>query len=319
MGIKNLGKFLTTKYAECIEPFFLKPEHKLAIDLTLFIHRFYYTDSLKSAKSIADRIVAFDKRLVCVEKVYVVDGGDKLVAKKHAHERRQAARDTHLEKSTALETRLKMLEDELSTFKDTEDIVDEEEFLYKKMLIDAKLHLESQMEVEDVRGVGVDRRMMEEIIGLLSAKLKVVQSDCGEAEKYCAKLAREKLVDFVVTEDLDTLCFGSPNLVRGITTDSPKVIYLENLLACMSLTYDEFVDFCILSGSDFTISPKGFGPATAMKEFLKSEKMLDKVNYLAKKWTVEERDEFLCQCEIARAIFKNSTPSLSLSSSSSSE
>lgn len=303
MGIKNFGKFLSTKYPSCIEPFWLKPEHKLAIDLTLFIHRFYHTDTTQTIDSIVERILQFDRRLFCEKKVYVVDGIHSH-AKKHAHDRRKAAMESSMDKSNDLERKIQLLEEELGTFPaDYTAITDPEEQEYYRVLVDAKLRLEADMDVYESRGMGINKRTMQDIVSMLALKLMVIHSECGEAEKYCAKLAKDKVVDYVVTEDLDTLCFGSPNVVRGITSATPTVIYLDKMLDAIKLTYVEFVDFCILSGCDFTMTPKGFGPATALKEFLKSSKKLEDINYTAKKWTLEEKTEFLAQVKDARSIF----------------
>ena len=174
---------------------------------------------------------------------------------------------------------------------------------YYKSLVDAKLRLEADAEVYESRGMGIDKKTMENIVIELGKYLTIVQSDCGEAEKYCSNLAKENKVDFVVTDDLDTLCFGSPNVVRGITSSSPTIILLQDILSAMEFSYPEFVDFCILSGCDFTISPKGFGPATALKEFVKSSKKLENVNYKSKKWSEEDVSLFLDQAKIARDIF----------------
>lgn len=307
MGIKNFGKFISTKYPACVKSFSLHFTHRLAIDLTLFIHRFYHTDATQTIDSIAERILAFDKRLVCSQKYYVIDGTHDM-AKKHAHDRRKSAMDSSLEKSSLLETKLQLIQAEIDTFSSSSSSSSsspESVFLYEyyKSLVDAKLKMEAEMDLYDTRGMGIDKKTMQEIIKKLSTSLIIIQSDCGEAEKYCSKLMKENKVDFVVTEDLDTLCFGSTNVVRGITSATPTIIFLQDILTAMNLTYHEFVDFCILSGSDFTISPKGFGPATALKEFLKSGKKLELVNYKSKKWTEDEITLFLDQVKIAREIF----------------
>ncbi len=44
--------------------------------------------------------------------------------------------------------------------------------------------------------------------------MPVIQAP-GEAEAQCAYLAKEGLAFGVVTEDMDTLTYGSPNLIRN--------------------------------------------------------------------------------------------------------
>lgn len=304
MGIKGLGTFLSTKYKHVLKPFFLRPEHRLAIDLTLFIHRFYYTDTTNpTIESISDRVLGFCNGLRCVKKILVVDGGAFEDAKKHAHERRASAKESVQKKAEGLEKRLKILKEEIAAARSSE-FTDEvfEYHEYIRILIDESLKVELELETNRVRGGGLPKEMMLAILDRLgrSPGIEIVRADEGEAEKHCAMLCRKGDADFVVTEDLDSLCFGAPYLVRGITSLTPTVICLEELLSEMKLTMRQFVDFCILSGSDFTRNPKGFGPATAFKA-IQSAGDISLVDF--KKWEKTEKDGFLEEAMNARKIF----------------
>jgi flap endonuclease-1 len=75
----------------------------------------------------------------------------------------------------------------------------------------------------------------------------------GEADSQCAYLAKEGLVDAVLTEDMDILTFGSPKIIRNLTSHKNQTteISLSSILDKLELTFDEFVDFCILLGCDY--------------------------------------------------------------------
>jgi flap endonuclease-1 len=85
-----------------------------------------------------------------------------------------------------------------------------------------------------------------------------------EAEKYCAFLQRNKLVDYTVTDDTDAMTFGCENVIKSsiqgnlIETNYPK------LLECLNLSAEKFIDFCILSGCDYCPYIPQIGSLTAL-------------------------------------------------------
>ena len=73
------------------------------------------------------------------------------------------------------------------------------------------------------------------------------------------------------TEDMDALTFRTPKLLRRLTFSQGKdkqailEIDCEMVLNGMQLTYEQFVDLCILCGCDYSDTIKGIGPKTALK------------------------------------------------------
>ena len=74
-----------------------------------------------------------------------------------------------------------------------------------------------------------------------------------EADSQCAYLAKNGLVDAVFTEDMDILTFGAPKIVRNLTSHKIEIteINLETLLKTLDLNQEQFIEFCILLGSDY--------------------------------------------------------------------
>lgn len=95
-----------------------------------------------------------------------------------------------------------------------------------------------------------------------------------EAEQECARMCRKGEVEAVLTEDIDALVFGAPLVIRGITTMEPSMMRLDDILRGLDMTPERFLDVCILSGSDFTPKPAGFGPATSVKALTKYESLV---------------------------------------------
>jgi len=79
----------------------------------------------------------------------------------------------------------------------------------------------------------------------------------GEAEAYASELCRIGYVDYVVTEDMDTLVYGCPKMIRNCLDKTIKrkdvvsVINLETALKDFNMNMKEFIDMCILCGCDY--------------------------------------------------------------------
>ncbi|GAB0492685.1 hypothetical protein MMPV_003953 [Pyropia vietnamensis] len=101
----------------------------------------------------------------------------------------------------------------------------------------------------------------------------VVEAPC-EAEAQCAAMAKAGLVYAMASEDMDSLTFGAPLLIRqmwaGARTGAdkkgvkPMTFNLEAALSGLDMTMAQFVDVCILCGCDYTDSIKGIGPTKAL-------------------------------------------------------
>ena len=84
------------------------------------------------------------------------------------------------------------------------------------------------------------------------------------------------------TEDMDALTFRTPKLLRRLTFSGGKdkqailEIDVEQVLSGMDLTYQQFVDLCILCGCDYCSTIKGVGPKTALK-LIKTYKTIEAV------------------------------------------
>jgi flap endonuclease-1 len=92
----------------------------------------------------------------------------------------------------------------------------------------------------------------------------------GEAEAQCALLAAADKVWAAASEDMDTLTFGTPILLRHLTAADQKKqpiteVNYQKALDGLELNRDEFVDLCILLGCDYCESPRGIGPMSAYK------------------------------------------------------
>ncbi|KAF2819754.1 flap endonuclease 1 [Ophiobolus disseminans] len=91
-----------------------------------------------------------------------------------------------------------------------------------------------------------------------------------EAEAQCATLARGGKVYAAASEDMDTLTFDTPILLRHLTFSEQRKepileIHLDKVLEGLGMEREQFIDLCILLGCDYLDPIKGIGPSTALK------------------------------------------------------
>jgi flap endonuclease-1 len=120
------------------------------------------------------------------------------------------------------------------------------------------------------RTVKMDKTHIDDCKKLLRLMgMPVVEAPC-EAEAQCAALAKADKVYAAASEDMDTLTFGAPRLIRRMwASEAQKLPLMEINLAKaidgLGLTMDQFVDVCILSGCDYCDGIKGVASTTAYK------------------------------------------------------
>jgi flap endonuclease-1 len=88
----------------------------------------------------------------------------------------------------------------------------------------------------------------------------------AEGEAQAARMARSGTVEYAGSEDYDTLLFGAPHTLRGLTSSGdPERMDFEATLTEHDLTWEGLVDVGILCGTDFNEGVPGIGPKTAVK------------------------------------------------------
>lgn len=120
------------------------------------------------------------------------------------------------------------------------------------------------------RTVKVTREQNEEAKKLLDLMgIPYVNAPC-EAEAQCAELAKGGKVYAAASEDMDTLCYKTPFLLRHLTFSEQRKepiqeIDVAKVLEALEMDQKQFVDLCILLGCDYCESIRGVGPVSAFK------------------------------------------------------
>ncbi len=104
-----------------------------------------------------------------------------------------------------------------------------------------------------------------------------------EGEAQAAYMAAKGDVDYVVSQDYDTLLFGTPKLIRNLTVSGkrrmhgrvinvqPERIESNEILNGLSISREQLIDIAILVGTDFNSGVKGIGAKTGLKKVLNGE------------------------------------------------
>ncbi len=117
------------------------------------------------------------------------------------------------------------------------------------------------------RSVHITKEQINDVKTMLTFMgIPYVEAPC-EAEAQCAELTKGSKVFASATEDMDCLTFGSKVLLRHLTDSRTKnvtEIHINKVLDTLNLTYEQFVDFCILCGCDYTNTISGIGPKRSL-------------------------------------------------------
>ena len=192
MGIKNLLKFLNTYPDLVIEKDINEfTGKKIAIDISILLYQVVISvrnsgaDLVNKKGEITSHILGlFNKTIKLLNKgiipVYVFDGKPPELKRKVLDLRKYIR---------------KKAEEKLALAQSEEDKIK----YFKRSVIITKKHLEDCRELLDFMGVPY-----------IDAP--------EEADSQCAWLAKNNLVDAVLTEDMDILTFGSPYIIRNLTS-----------------------------------------------------------------------------------------------------
>ena len=82
----------------------------------------------------------------------------------------------------------------------------------------------------------------------------------NEAELLCSQMCKEGLVDAVMSSDSDVMACQCPISLIYVYGEELYEIRLENILKKLNLSSNEWVDLCIMCGTDFNPNLHKIGP-----------------------------------------------------------
>ena len=279
MGIKNLTSFLKEHCPTSIRQINLKELHgkKTAIDASIFLYRFKY----KANRLIPKFLEQINRlRINNITPIYIFDGipGEE---KKEVIQNRQHK----LKEKKILMDNLKI------EIEKTEDIEQKNKLksdLYK--LYNKTIHVTKE-----------DIQQVKYLFDLLN--IKYIQAQ-GEADLLCSKMCSTGKVDFVISEDMDLLTSGTKLLLRdfNIYNNKATLFNLGEILNKLEISYEKFVELCIMLGCDYLKRPNGMGPKKSFKLIKDCENIENIVSKMEEK-NIALEDGYIEKFKKSKQIF----------------
>ncbi|MCO5605394.1 hypothetical protein L7F22_059578 [Adiantum nelumboides] len=241
MGIKGLTKLLTDHAPGCIleRPFESYSGRKVAIDASMSIYQFLIVVGRKGTTMLTNEAGEVTSHLqgmftrtirlleAGIKPLYIFDGSPPELKKKELTKRALRRDIAVADLSAAL-----------------------------KNGHNCEIEKYSKRTVKVTRQQNEDCRRLLQLMGVPSIQAP------GEAEAECAARCKSGKVYAVSSEDMDSLTFGAPKLLRNLLMPASRKLSvlefnLSMVLDHLSLSLDQFIDVCILCGCDYCETIKG--------------------------------------------------------------
>lgn len=240
MGIKRMNKFLEDnnliKIHNNINDFIRNSKklefqvfntrnkcYRIAIDTILYAHKFKYSYNDITYGFINQIINFLSNRII---PIYIIDGLAPIEKSDIIKSRNN--------KKDKITIKIDSLENELLSETDPNKIK-----LLKKKIVNLKRS-----------NIKITKEDLDEIISITqSLGVPCIRAN-GEADSLIGKLYENKSIDACLSEDMDILIFGCRKMIKF----SNKKIYeydLDFILFRLGITYNDFLDMCILFGCDY--------------------------------------------------------------------
>ena len=251
MGIKGLNKFLEKKCKNGIkkENFNNLKGKYIGIDTSIFLYKYTYMGNMVQhfLKQI-EHLLSFD-----ITPVYLFDGKPT--------EDKSLTMNKRKETTKTNDEKILLLKEEITKIEKNDDITDEE----MKVLIE-DLNIEIKKKVKN--NIRINREEVQKFKEILK-NLDIFYYECqGETDSFIKSFFTNKLIDYVITEDLDFLTHGCNYVISKYNYNS-NVFNLYDfsvILKELEFEYESFINFCVILGCDYY--PKGIkniGPVNGYK------------------------------------------------------
>jgi flap endonuclease-1 len=248
MGIKNLLKFLS-QYEGILKVIDDDNDYKyekIAIDISIILYKVIIAirnsgaDLTNKKGEVVSHILGlFNKTIYLLKKniipIYVFDGKAPQLKAKILEERREI-------KKKAWE-KLESLKDEKEKIK-----------YFKRTASISHVQIKQCKDLLDMMGI------------------PYIEAP-EEADSQCAWLVKNGFATSVLTEDMDILTFGANKIYRNLGSYKKETleISLDNILQKLKITYEQFIELCILFGCDYCDRVKDLTPNKIYNYYIKNK------------------------------------------------
>jgi len=286
MGIRNLHCFLKKK---CPHIYNKIPLHKyafrkIAIDLSIYMCKFKTIYGKNWLDAFVKLIILLRKNDIHFAFVY-----DSKAPPEKDEERKSRSEARAKNKDRVI--KLQSLWDEFKTIHlnenltlDLKEVDNEILYSFIKKIQEQKIVMESLQTEDNISYHYIDeelQKLQNSIFTISSEDFEMTKKlfqickipiviAAGEAEATCASLNVLEKVSGVLTDDTDILAYGSPIMLHKIQIEDDTVIEIDynEILDSLKLTADQFLDFCIMCGTDYNPNLPKIGPDRSYKMIL---------------------------------------------------
>jgi len=288
MGIKNLKVILTQRCKNAINICKLEKYrgYTLGIDLSIFLYKYIYNngDHIEGLTRLIMRLLKNQ-----ITPLFVLDSKPPDEKKNTLQERKDRKEIMNVKKNL-LEACIDMPKNNYDDFKNkvieivkkTNESMEIEEEEIKELFSKSSDEIKIEADKVNRKIIHVKPYHTEsskKLFDLFGIKYIYVEEG-GEAEGILSMLCKNNVIQGVITEDSDILANGGKLLLRNFSSDKNIIEEncLEGILNCLEMTQDQFIDFCILCGCDYTQKIPNLGPINALKiihQYKNIEKFLE--------------------------------------------
>lgn len=284
MGIKSLTKFLRDHYPDVYDLIHISNYSfkKVAIDTTLYLCNY------KALYGDEGWIAAFIKLVATLREndihcVFIYDGGFP--------PEKEAEKKQRLEARLKQEEKVSKLEDAIYNYRTTGEIEDVLFELQEKKNVRPRNLLGNKRTIDINAIEALVKKLRRQLFNITPNDYQLTRQIFDilkvpyfkapmEAETMCAELCATGKVDAVLTEDTDVLAYEAPVFLTKLNTADGTCLQIryEDVLKITGLDRDQFLDFCIMCGTDYNKNIPRIGPSKAIKlieKFHSIEKIAD--------------------------------------------
>lgn len=273
MGVKGLSKFLKDKYPQHFKLVHISDfkYRKVAIDLSVYLCNYKASCNdpsnsydLSWLRALFNLVLTL--RASQVHCVFIFEGKAP-PEKDDERSKRHQFRDN-------IQTRIDAIQRDIDLYQSEQTITPELQAFHDKRNIQTSFLMDEKINVDGVNN---------ELNKMRKQLFRITPDDCNkarelfdvmevpyidapaEAETTCADLCLRGEVDAVLTEDTDVLAYGVPLFLSklDVKTGTCLQINLPELLDEMGLDQAQFLDFCIMCGTDYNKNIYRCGPNKA--------------------------------------------------------
>jgi flap endonuclease-1 len=294
MGIKCLKQLIRKHAPDALRSFnFNELNGKtIAIDSSILLYKFRYTYSTDDfhIRGFKQKIEEYNR--LGIKPIFVFDGKPP-EAKQQVLNQRKEIRTKMKDRLETLKTELDDLKIEVNVNEFIDSGSDNETNEPQKAA--KKIHTEMEKIKKNL--LIVNKNHSTEVIDLLKNIGVSFFESYGEAEEFCAFLQKKGIAEYILTEDTDCLAFGGTDIIFH-KKDTFEIVNLQAVLEGFDITFESFIDLCILCGCDYTCKIPKVGPTAALK-IIKEHHFIE--NFLNTQTKFEVPDSF--DYQLARSLF----------------